>query len=70
MRRDPLVKHIKRLAQLSEMLNKYSNAYPSNRMHAWVDEYHDIKEQHPDAWARYCAMTGASTTSNAYDCLA
>lgn len=70
-------KQIKRLAYLCAMLAKYAHRWapangsePSNRMYAWVDEYTDIKDKHPEAFAEYCKRSGADPKHNAYDCLA
>jgi hypothetical protein len=66
-------KSIKRLEYLSKMIGKYAHRwmeYPSDRLSGWVSEYNDIREEQPEAFARYCEAHGFSKDHNGYDCLA
>lgn len=65
--------NVKRMDRLSSNLAKYAHRWgenPSARMTGWVDEYNDAKEQHPQAFAAWCAQRGFAPDHDAYDCLA
>jgi hypothetical protein len=65
-------KIIKRLNYLVSMITKYAHRYDvSMRVHNWVDEYNDLKDQHWNgAWKEYCKLKGFDFHHDGHDCRA
>lgn len=70
---------VARLIEVRTLLSTYKNAYyraidtdrePSARIYSWIDFYNDAKDDHPEAWAQYCAAEGYTVDSDAFDVLA
>lgn len=69
----PKSNKVERLHYLAHALNKNGHRWgetPSRRMMDWVDEYNDIKSEHPEAWKEHCTKNGYTLGHDAYDCLA
>ena len=70
---------VERLKYLAGMLSKYREAFyrgldkngqPSCRIAGWCAEYDAVREEHPEAWALYCAEEKCSRYHSALDVLA
>jgi hypothetical protein len=73
MRQQLATKAIKRLEYLGKMIGKYQHRWsenPSDRLAGWVDEYNDIRDEQPEAFAQYCEAHGFSKEHDGYDALA
>jgi len=69
--------NIKRIAYLSELVQKYAHCWnenPSARMMGWVDELgdriNDAKRNNRAEWIAYCHEADLDPSFNQYDCLA
>ena len=62
---------LKRLQRLCWLIGRYAHRYDvSYRVHQWVDEYNDLKENNRGAWVKYCELCGFDPHHDGHDCRA